>query len=122
MFIIINSNYINTNILEMRKLIYILPLLLVACNNEIPQKQYDLKYKEGDIVYLKPDSTKAVITVTNLDDYTYDYGGYSKDATKPGLKIREDFMEYEIYQANPLKTSKNLPSNRDNNVNSNVRY
>jgi hypothetical protein len=70
---------------------------LTSCNDKIPQKQYQLKYKQGDVVYLKPDSTKAVVVGTNTEEYTMDYIGYSKDINKPGSKIREDFMEYEIY-------------------------
>ena len=80
----------------MRKLIYILPLLLIACES-VPKKPYKLKYKQGDIVYVKPDSTKVVITYTNEDEGNTDYSGYSKDVNKPGDKIREDFMEFEVY-------------------------
>jgi len=78
----------------MRKLIYILPLLLVACE-AIPKKPYKLNYKQGDIVYIKPDSTKVVITYTNEDEGNMDYHGYSRN--KSGDKFREDFMEFEIY-------------------------
>ena len=80
----------------MKKLIYLLPLLLVACNDKIPQKQYQLKYKQGDVVYLKPDSTKTVIVDTSTEEYTMDYVGYSKNSTN-STKVREDFMAYEIY-------------------------
>jgi hypothetical protein len=79
----------------MKKLIYLLPLLLVACNDKIPQKQYQLKYKQGDVVYLKPDSTKVVIDRIELGVNDADYVGHFNN--KNGNHVVFWFQEYEIY-------------------------
>jgi hypothetical protein len=79
----------------MKKLIYLLPLLLVACVNTPQSKQYQLKYKQGDVVYLKPDSTKVVIDRIELGVNDADYVGHFND--KNGDHVVFWFQEYEIY-------------------------
>ena len=69
----------------------ILTLLVYACGESKPEKQS--KYKQGDVVWLKPDSTRAVITDVISSDY-YDVRYYDNEK-KPKSKYVS--AEYDIY-------------------------
>jgi hypothetical protein len=51
------------------KLLFV-SMILFGC---VEQKSNALKYKEGDVVYLKPDSTKAVVTFAHGEMYSLSY-------------------------------------------------
>jgi uncharacterized protein YodC (DUF2158 family) len=67
-------------------------LLVYACGESKPEKQS--KYKQGDVVWLKPDSTRAVITDVISSDY-YNIRYYDSEERKPKSKYVS--AEYEIY-------------------------
>lgn len=63
-----------------------LSVSLLSCTVRItadPEEKPAPKFKVGDIAYLKPDSTKCVITDVNFNEiknywqYMYDYRGYT---------------------------------------------
>lgn len=65
-------------------LLLLLSLFIVSCQEN---KQQEIKsfYKKGDVVYIKPDSIRAVITYVNSSNlngntiYTYDIDFYVLD-------------------------------------------
>lgn len=68
-----------TDMIEAAIMIVVMILLIwgvVHCANSIPRPSEQvsrMKHKEGDIVYMKPDSTKAVIEYVGEDTYTLAY-------------------------------------------------
>ena len=47
----------------MKKIILIVSIVLLSCKNEkIIKKHCDYKYKEGDVVYIKLDNKKVIIS------------------------------------------------------------
>lgn len=66
--------------------------MLFGCNNNNEQQNEQSKYQEGEIIYLKPDSIKAVIK------YEIFKGSYYAVYTD-SLKVRHQVLVYnsEIY-------------------------
>lgn len=68
-----------TDIIESTIMIVVMILLIwgvVHCANSIPRPSEQvsrMKHKQGDVVYMKPDSTKAVIESVWDDHYTIVY-------------------------------------------------
>lgn len=73
----------------MRIIILISILFILSCENQT-QTQPN-KFKNGEVVYLKPDSSKAVIWYSEGRAYFVDYND--------SLKVRHTIRvyEYEIY-------------------------
>ena len=72
----------------------IIILLATACKMK-PSKRYKPKYKEGDVVWLKPDSTKATIVdireLCGCGSYDVSYFDHEHKAHSVTVK------EFEIY-------------------------
>ena len=77
----------------MKKILVLLTLtLFIGC---IPSAPLVNKYNEGDILYIKPDSTKVVVTyVYNIGKPFYK-GAYTD---KLGVMQEYQFNEYEVYE------------------------
>lgn len=76
----------------MKKLLLIALVLLASCS-EPKQQLPPPKYKLGDIVYTKPDSTKSVVTFIYSE-----YPWYIVDYTnKQGKREHATVEEFEIY-------------------------
>jgi len=73
--------------------------------SDYDKKSYPLNYKQGDIIYLKPDSIKVMISSTGVYEHDNDYTGYYNNKQR----VREViwFQEYEIYPEKELKTNPN---------------
>ena len=69
--------------------------VVVRCADQIPRPSEQvsrMKHKQGDVVYMKPDSTKAVIDYVGEDTYTIAY------MDKFGKRQYESFVEdSELY-------------------------
>ncbi len=79
----------------MKIFILFILIMLFGCNNneqQNEQQNYQSKYQEGEIIYLKPDSIKAVIK------YEIFKGSYYAVYTD-SLKVRHQVLVYnsEIY-------------------------
>ena len=75
--------------MKILKLIIILTIALISCKSK---DDWNPKYREGQIIYLKPDSLKAVIFIV------HSWGEYGVSYTD-SLKVRHDgyVMESEMY-------------------------
>ncbi len=82
----------------------IVVLLIFSCNNsenrdtkrDVPVLTANYKYSEGEIVYLKPDSLKVVISKAGVDlwdDISYDVKYYNAE----GQPVKTTVRESEIY-------------------------
>ncbi len=70
----------------MKKLLLLLLIIpMIQCTSD------KRRYKEGDVVYLKPDSTKGVITAV------YKYGENCYRVTNPNWFMGKKYSEKEVY-------------------------
>ena len=67
-------------------------LLLYACDCKQPKRKPP-KYKQGDVVWLKPDSTRAVISQVWSGDNEYSVEYYDAEHKPQGMHV----PEYGIY-------------------------
>jgi hypothetical protein len=80
--------------------IFLLSLTIISCKedpNKVPPVEVKLvpKYREGDVVYLKPDSLEGVVTDSYQWDSTMEYRvGFR---VKNGELHYRDFKEFQIY-------------------------
>ena len=77
----------------MRKLLVVLVAVLLYSCGEVNRKQTPPKYKQGDVVYLKPDSTKAVISYVWVDNNSYSVDYYDAEHEPQSMHV----PEYGVY-------------------------
>jgi hypothetical protein len=85
----------------MKKLLYILTLSVILFSCGSPKKKVTLpplKYKVGDVVYLKLDSTKCIVSFVH-DEWLREIREYElKYKTGKGEYKEIDVLEGEIFQ------------------------
>ena len=69
----------------------LLILSLILITSLVGCKQTVTKYKEGDIVRLKPDSTLGVVSIVGFSTYTVTY------SDSLNVRHQERVFEYEIF-------------------------
>ena len=74
--------------------ITIMTLLLYACDCK-PAKQHKPLYKQGDVVWLKPDSTRAVVVQWYSGQEQYEVHYYDKAHNAQSMNVPE-FGIYSI--------------------------
>jgi len=67
----------------------IIALLAMACSDCKPKKQTPPKYKQGDVVWLKPDSTRAVVSHVWVSDLQYIVDYYDADHKAQDMVVPE---------------------------------
>ena len=73
--------------------ISVITLTLYGCDCEKPKKPIEPKYKQGDVVWLKPDSTRAVVVQWYSGQEQYEVHYYDRQH-----EARTIFVpEYGIY-------------------------
>jgi hypothetical protein len=70
-------------------------LLLYGCECENPKKPIEPKYKQGDVVWLKPDSTRAVVVQWYSGQEQYEVHYYDKQHEARSMYV-EQFGIYSI--------------------------
>jgi hypothetical protein len=75
----------------MKKLLWILPVVLMSCQEESLQPP---KYQLGDIVYMKPDSSKRVVSDVQIGGsyYLYQVDDFTFKKEQGGVLVREELI------------------------------
>lgn len=80
----------------MEKLVILAAVFLTACSCVDNDKSHQYKYKIGDVVYIKPDSSVAVITYRGQYDAKTDYY-HIKFYDEENESNEDSIKDYEIY-------------------------
>ncbi len=74
--------------------IFVLSMIVFACDMKEP-KRTPPKYKQGDVVWLKPDSTRAVVVQWLNSNEHYEVHYYDKEHKAQSMNV-EQFGIYSI--------------------------